>query len=108
MSSRAEATSHDGMASHDDMSSPDDMSSQNGMSPHGGDDMSSCVDMFPEHPIFHLFGRSSEFWKILDLQIFSKIAHAYLDVLSVPEALVHSGRILEAPAVVQADPWLKS
>ena len=31
-----------------------------------------------------------------------------LDVLSVPEALVHSIRILEAPAVYLKHPWLKS
>ena len=41
-------------------------------------------------------------------KIFENRACFNLDVLSVPEALVHSIRILEAPAVVLAHRWLKS
>ena len=40
--------------------------------------------------------------------IFENCAGPQLDVLSVPEALVHSIRILEAPAVYLKHRWLKS
>ena len=61
---------------------------------------------YPEHLIGQNFVQLAIFWLIS--QNAENCACLNLDALSVPEALVHSIRILEVPAVYLKHRWLKS
>ena len=63
----------------------------------------------PEHRIFHFFGDHQNFEDFQNFGRSSKMienrACPNLDAMSVPEGLVHSIRILEAPGVFLARRW---